>query len=81
MLRGIPNDYVGVGTVRDLACTAERIKPEAADIYWMIGDQRENGSLWASQTNSDGTLIQFNTLSYRYYSRWGVEGVDSLRGR
>ena len=64
MLTGITDNYAEVGTVRGLTCTVDRIKPEASEFYWMIGDRREDGSLQPSTTNTDGTFLQTNQLQY-----------------
>ena len=64
ILTGITVDYVAVGTVLNLVCLVTRIKPEAVEFYWMIGDQRENGDLQPLSTNVDGSFLQTNELQY-----------------
>ena len=41
LLAGITDDYIEVGTDLDLMCTISRIKPAAAEMYWVIGGQRQ----------------------------------------
>ena len=64
-LTGIPDDYVEVGTDLQLMCTVSRIKPEAAEMFWMIGERRENGSLTIT-TNDDGTFSETNVVIHTY---------------
>ena len=63
LLTGIPDDYVQVGLELNLTCAISRIKPEAAEMYWIIGGRTKNGSLTVN-TNSDGTFSQSNILLY-----------------
>ena len=63
-MTGIPDDFTGVGAVLDLMCKISRIKPEASQMYWMIGERRENGSLDLT-INDDSTFYQFNILSHK----------------
>ena len=60
-LTGIPDDYVEVGTDLELSCTIARMKPEAAQMYWVIGGLRENGLLTVN-SNSDGTFRETNVI-------------------
>ena len=62
-LLGITDDLIEVGTDLNLTCTISRIKPEASQMYWMMGDRREDGSL-VSTNNSDGTLSQSDIFPY-----------------
>ena len=39
-LTGIPDDYVEVSTDLELTCTLSRIKPEADEMYWIVGGLR-----------------------------------------
>ena len=76
LLTGIPNDYVEVGTDLHPTCTVSRIKPEASEMYWLVGRNRENGSL--EQTNNDdGTFNQSNAFSYKYeFFSFGILNPD-----
>ena len=62
-LVGITDDHVEVGTDLNLRCTISRLKPEASQMYWMIGEHRENGSV-VSTNNGDSTFSQLNILRY-----------------
>ena len=59
---GISNDYVHVGTDLELTCAISRIKPAAAEIYYMIDGTRYNGSDVETVWNDDGTLSQSKTF-------------------
>ena len=64
ILAGIPDDYVEVGMDLDLNCTISRIKPAAAEMYWMIGERKENGSVDATLNGDEPTWKLSNTLQY-----------------
>ena len=64
LLESVTEENMVNGTVLNLTCTVNRIKPEAI-IYWMIDGHRENGSDSVT-TNEDGTFKQTNTLRYLY---------------
>ena len=64
-LTGIPDDYVQVGTDLELTCTISRIKPEAVEMYWMIGERRQNSTDEQTNSNGDGTFNQTNSLPYK----------------
>ena len=64
-LTGIPRDYVEVGTDLDLNYTINRMKPESAEMYWMVGERKENGSVDLTTGNDDGTFSQSNILQYK----------------
>ena len=63
-MTGITGNFVEVGTDLELTCTISRIRPEATEMYWMIGDQRDNGSDVQADPNGDGTFRQSTTLLY-----------------
>ena len=48
---------VADGTRLELNCSVTRIKPEATDIYWTLGEQRYNGTV-NTTLNNDGTFSQ-----------------------
>ena len=60
-MTGITEDYIEVGTDLDLTCTVSRIKPQAAEMYWVIDGVREDGSLTVT-TNDDGTFRETNVI-------------------
>ena len=62
-LEGITDEIVKVGTLLQLTCVINRIKPEAAEMYWMVNGRKENGAI-TSTTNGDTTSKQTNTLQY-----------------
>ena len=66
ILTGITGDYVEVGTDLELTCTVSRIRPEAAQMYWKIGERIDNGSDIRTEPNDDdGTFSQSKALSYK----------------
>ena len=44
-MEGIPDNNTEVGTNLSYSCTKNRIKPKAAEMYWMVNGRRENGTL------------------------------------
>ena len=66
VLTGISDGHVAVGTDQYLTCTISRIKPAAAEMYWMIGERRHNGSLTRTLNDDGITWRQSNTLQYTY---------------
>ena len=62
-MEGISDEIVKVGTTLSLSCTINRIKPEEAEMYWMVNERKENGTI-TSTTNDDGTFNQRNVLQY-----------------
>ena len=65
ILTGISDDNVEVCTDLDLNCTINRIKPEATEMFWIVGERRENGSDEQTTNNADGTLSQSKKLLYK----------------
>ena len=57
-------DNIEVGTTLPLNCTIDRIKPEAAEMYWTINGRRENGTLSSEDSDGDGVFTQ--TISFNY---------------
>ena len=64
-MTGITDSHVEVGTDLELTCTISRIRPEATEMYWMIGGQRDSGSDVRTDPNGDGTFRQSKTLLYK----------------
>ena len=67
-VHGLPDTILEGSTVL-LSCATPRIKPEAADTYWMYGGVRYSGNLTTAD-NQDGTFLQSNFLQLRYVKTW-----------
>ena len=63
-LDGITDKIEVVGTVLKLTCTINRIKPEAAEMYWTINGRRENETMTSEDPDGDGVFKQ--TITYDY---------------
>ena len=62
LLESVTEESMVNGTVLNLTCTVNRVKPEAM-VYWMVHGLRENGSDSVTN-NEDGTFKQTNTIRY-----------------
>ena len=62
-MEGISDEIIEVGTPLTLTCKVHRIKPEAAEMYWIVNGRTENGAI-ISTTYVDGTISQMNVLQY-----------------
>ena len=59
---GMPDRIAEEGAALLLTCRVPRIKPEAADIYWMLDRTRINGSI-TTTIDSDGIFSQSNLIT------------------
>ena len=61
---GITDSIEPVGKTLPLNCTIDRIKPEAAEMYWTINGRRENGTVTSKGPDGDGVYNQTVTFEY-----------------
>ena len=63
-MSGITDAIEEVGSTLPLSCTIDRIKPEAAEMYWTINGRRENGTLDSEGPDAGGVFKQTVTFDY-----------------
>ena len=63
-ITGLP-DVLESGTVVELTCTIDRIKPPSPEFYWTINGLRENGTMRTHSSNDGSALKQENVITYR----------------
>ena len=62
-MSGVP-DILESGTTAELTCTVRRIRPEASDMFWIIGGRRIDGSVHSSLNQNATSLKQYNIIYY-----------------
>ena len=63
-ITGLP-DVLEAGTVAELTCSIDRIKPPSPIFYWTINGLRVNGTLRTVSRNDGSALKQENVITYR----------------
>ena len=63
MIIGLP-DAIAVNTELELSCTVNRIKPEAAEMYWIINGKHISGNLFYDRNTDGKTFRQRLKLNY-----------------
>ena len=55
---------VVAGSTEKISCEVARIKPRASDIYWIIRENRFNGTISSTKLKEEQIYSQVNILNY-----------------